>query len=248
MFLAALLVASSFTPGMHAHNDYYNARPLHDALERGFGSIEADVFPVDGTLWVAHDTKELKPDRTLKSLYIEPLRRWLASGHGGRPIQLMIDIKQQGDLAVDLLEREIEPLRPWLSEFSADGFRRRAVTVIISGDRPVEKVRAINPRRIFVDGRFHQGNTTPGDWTLAPMVSDAWGSHFRWNGTGPMPEAERAKLRALVQACNNRRQTLRFWGNPSNLEVWRELRRAGVHWIGTDQRPTLVEFLATPER
>lgn len=28
----------------HAHNDYEHARPLIDALERGFGSVEADVY------------------------------------------------------------------------------------------------------------------------------------------------------------------------------------------------------------
>jgi len=38
----------------HAHNDYVHARPLLDALDRGFGSVEADVFLVDGALLVAH--------------------------------------------------------------------------------------------------------------------------------------------------------------------------------------------------
>ena len=39
----------------HAHNDYEHPRPLLDALDHGFTSVEADVWLVDGELLVAHD-------------------------------------------------------------------------------------------------------------------------------------------------------------------------------------------------
>ena len=32
----------------HAHNDYEHPRPLLDALDHGFCSVEADVFLTDG--------------------------------------------------------------------------------------------------------------------------------------------------------------------------------------------------------
>lgn len=32
----------------HAHNDYEHTRPLHDALDHSFTSVEADVWLVDG--------------------------------------------------------------------------------------------------------------------------------------------------------------------------------------------------------
>lgn len=38
----------------HAHDDYEHKRPLFDALDRGFCSVEADVHLVDGQLLVAH--------------------------------------------------------------------------------------------------------------------------------------------------------------------------------------------------
>src|SRR2546426_1011359 len=50
----------------HAHNDYEHSRPLLDALDQGFTSVEADVFPVAGNLLVAHDFYALRPDRTLE--------------------------------------------------------------------------------------------------------------------------------------------------------------------------------------
>lgn len=55
----------------HAHNDYEHPVPFYTAFNAGFGSIEADVFPVNGILVVAHSKKEIEPQRTLECLYIK---------------------------------------------------------------------------------------------------------------------------------------------------------------------------------
>src|SRR5918996_24410 len=57
----------------HAHNDYEHERPLLDALDHGFTSVEADIYLVDGELRVGHDPEDLRPGRTLQSLYLDPL-------------------------------------------------------------------------------------------------------------------------------------------------------------------------------
>ena len=57
---AALAAEPMPLPAAHAHNDYEHARPLLDALDRGFGSIEADIWLVDGALLVAHDLKDVR--------------------------------------------------------------------------------------------------------------------------------------------------------------------------------------------
>src|SRR5947209_11603808 len=57
---------------LHAHNDYLHERPLSDALEHGFCSVEADVHLVAGKLLVAHEIEAVKADRTLQSLYLDP--------------------------------------------------------------------------------------------------------------------------------------------------------------------------------
>src|SRR5262245_53253868 len=66
----------------HAHNDYWHERPLFDALDRGFASVEVDVFLVDGQLLVGHESAELKPDRTLESLYLKPLASRARENYG----------------------------------------------------------------------------------------------------------------------------------------------------------------------
>ena len=62
-------------PRAHAHNDYQHERPLLDALDHGFGSIEADIHLINGNLLVAHNRDEAQPDRTLQGLYLDPLRQ-----------------------------------------------------------------------------------------------------------------------------------------------------------------------------
>ena len=57
-------------PGFHSHNDYVHSRPLVEALEQGFDSVEADVFLVKNDLLVGHYPWEIKPGRTLESLYL----------------------------------------------------------------------------------------------------------------------------------------------------------------------------------
>ncbi|TAE61046.1 MAG: hypothetical protein EAZ89_00925, partial [Bacteroidetes bacterium] len=67
----------------HAHNDYEHKRPLWDALDRGFTSVEADIWLINNELYVSH-TRPVKPDslRTLRRLYLDPLARRV-SDYGG---------------------------------------------------------------------------------------------------------------------------------------------------------------------
>lgn len=88
-------------PNAHAHNDYYHKRPLLDALDHGFCSVEADVFLVDGELLVGHDRRELTAERSLRKLYLDPLRRRVKE-NGGRVYRepgeftLLVDFKTNG--------------------------------------------------------------------------------------------------------------------------------------------------------
>ncbi|HEY9363863.1 MAG TPA: hypothetical protein VIQ00_11410, partial [Chitinophagaceae bacterium] len=74
VFLFYCTVAQSQTyiaSNAHSHNDYLNSKPFTRAYEAGFGSIEADIFPVNDTLYVAHSKKEIQVQRTMKSLYLD---------------------------------------------------------------------------------------------------------------------------------------------------------------------------------
>jgi hypothetical protein len=94
LLLPALLAASCLAnpasaaeppapiPRAHAHNDYLHERPLLDALDQGFCSVEADIFLVDGELRVGHSALELRKGRTLEALYLKPLAERVRAKEG----------------------------------------------------------------------------------------------------------------------------------------------------------------------
>ena len=57
----------------HSHNDYWRDVPLYDAIAAGCTSVEADVWLSGNDLFVGHSKKSLTKERTLESLYIDPL-------------------------------------------------------------------------------------------------------------------------------------------------------------------------------
>jgi hypothetical protein len=233
--------------GAHAHNDYYHDRPLLDALERGFLSIEADVFLVEGKLLVGHYAHELRPERTLESLYLEPLRKHIeASGgmfEGGERLTLLVDFKTNGAAAYAALAKLLERYDGVFFDMKDGKLAPRAVDVVVTGNRPIEEIAADDSRRVAIDGRLAD---LAGDAAkeLIPLVSESWTSHFSWRGDGPMPAAERERLRDLVAQVHAEGRSLRFWATPDKAAVWSELQDAGVDLIGADDLDALHEFLS----
>ena len=238
----------------HAHNDYAHDRPLHDALDCGFCSIEADVWLSDETLLVAHAISDIRPERTLESLYLKPLAKRIAQRGGwvydpGRTVTLLVDFKSRGKATYPLLARQLREYRQLFTPRDV-GKGRRAVApvlVIISGDRPIDLIADDAERLCGIDGRLSD-IASKHNPALIPLISDAWRTQFTWNGTGAMPEAERQKLRRIVKETHAAERRLRFWGAPDNEAVWSELYDAGVDLLNADDLPRLQRFLASREK
>jgi hypothetical protein len=235
-----------------AHNDYAHQRPLLDALDHGFGGVEADVFLVDGELLVAHAKEELRPDRTLQSLYLDPLKKRIAENAGqvyrGRPgFTLMIDVKTDAKPTYTALRKALEPYRAMLTTWKDDRTAPGPVTIVLSGNRARQTITAEPERLLAIDGRLEDLEApSPAPPTLIPWISAPWPRTFQWTGEGPIPEPEKEKLRALVQKSHAQGRQIRFWATPERLQVWRELREAGVDLINTDDLAGLSRFLTSP--
>jgi len=236
----------------HAHNDYEHDRPLHDALDNGFKSVEADVWLVDGELLVAHDRELVQPGRTLESLYLAPLRQRIKDNGGsvypGDPdrFTLLIDIKSEGVATYQALHRELRRYQQILTKFNPGGDAAGAVTAIVSGNRPRDLMAQQRVRYAAYDGRLSDLGTAT-DPGFVPLISDRWTRHFTWQGIGPMPEAERTKLATIVQTAHAHGQRVRFWATPDlapvREAVWQELLAARVDHINTDHLGALRDFL-----
>ncbi|MEV6911674.1 phosphatidylinositol-specific phospholipase C/glycerophosphodiester phosphodiesterase family protein [Amycolatopsis sp. NPDC051071] len=245
-------------PQAHSHNDYEHARPLQDALDQGFTSVEADIYLVDGQLLVAHDLADTRPDRTLESLYLEPLRKRVLANHGvgvyrqRAEFQLLIDVKGDANSTYAALEKRLySPRYSFLFSLYAFGHvQKRAVTAVISGGRPKDVMLGQKFRLAFYDGRIKDKNDLHigSDRRVTPLVSDSWTELFTWTGAGEFPAAERAKLHDIVKRAHAAGQRVRFWATPDVAgpdrdALWKELVAAGVDHLNTDDLPGLANFL-----
>ncbi|MEU0847770.1 phosphatidylinositol-specific phospholipase C/glycerophosphodiester phosphodiesterase family protein [Streptomyces flaveolus] len=238
----------------HAHNDYEHPRPLLDALDHRFGSVEADIYLVGDQLLVAHDPEDLDPARTLESLYLDPLAARVRAHHGRvyrgerRSLQLLVDIKTEGAATYLELDRHLRRYQHLFTTWAHGRVHPGAVTVVVSGDRAARvPMAAQSTRRAFYDGRLTDlGTSAPA--SFVPLISDNWTLTFTWQGVGTFPEAERSKLRDIVGAAHGRGQRVRFWATPdlpgaARDAVWGELLAAGVDHLNTDDLPGLEAFL-----
>lgn len=230
----------------HSHNDYAHARPLTDALEQGFCSVEADIWRVGDALLVGHDRRDLRPERTLDALYLAPLwERFRRHGHihpEPAPVTLLVDVKAESAQVLPLLDRALAPYRPMLTRWRDGRTDPGAVSVVLSGDRPIAAVAARRERWVALDGRPDDlGRGHPAG--LFPLVSQSWFALFRWRGTGPMERTDRDLLADLVARTHGEGRRLRFWGTPDSRAAWAVQRAAGVDLINTDRLAELAAFL-----
>ncbi len=251
----------------HAHNDYQHERPLLDALSFGFMSVEADVYapplPAELTaslaalpalvdLYVAHDPQDIRPERTLRTLYLEPLMARFAE-HGAiypgqsAPLQLLIDFKTEAETTWHILEQQLTVYDPMLTRYDNGRLIPGAVSVVISGNRPTDTLAALPQRLAFIDGRLGDLEQ-PLPVELMPLISDNWNNVFDWQGDGPMPQEERELLRSLIQRTHALGARLRFWATPDTPgpardALWTVLATEGQDHINSDDLAGLSAFL-----
>lgn len=227
-------------PNAHAHNDYAHERPLCEALSSGFTSIEADVHLVGGELYLGHWLPQISADRSLRALYLNPLHD-LMTRQGGKVypgydgiFYLMIDVK------TDALAT-YRALRQLLLQFPAFQCNPH-FQVFISGNRALQHIMNDGEQVAAVDGRLSDlWKNRPSD--AMPVISDNFRKHFRWRGKGPMPPAEKQKLRGLADEAHRQGKKLRFWAIPDQPAGWHALLEAGVDFISTDDLSGAGVFL-----
>jgi len=236
----------------HAHNDYRHHRPLLDALAHGFTSVEADVFLVDGQLLVAHDRHEIRAHRTLQALYLDPLKRRIEQNGGtvyakGGRFTLLIDFKSEAESTYAELHRVLSNYKACFTSFTPQGRQERAILAVVSGNRPRATMDAQTLRYAGCDGRLSDLKSGASA-DLIPMISDNWGSHFKWRGRGSMSAAEKKKLSDIVRISHDNGRLVRFWATPDTPSpereaMWNALVFADVDVINTDDLCGLQQYL-----
>lgn len=234
---------------LHGHNDYLQPVACTRALELGLGSIEADIFLEAGELLVGHERWQLRGYRSLRGMYLEPLREAVATmgnrlRSDGAPLVLLIDIKADGDRVWPVLRAELERYASMLTRFLGDRVVPGAVTVLLSGDRPTAQLAAESERLCAIDGRLADLERVPSPSpTLMPWVSSSWREVSDWTGSDELMTDEVARVRRLVAEALAQGRELRFWSAPDRPAGWAALFDLGVHRISTDRPHDAAEWL-----
>ncbi|MFN8322996.1 MAG: hypothetical protein U0T74_10090 [Chitinophagales bacterium] len=253
--LAILLFISQILPAQvapllngHAHNDYVHTRPLFDALENGFTSIEADVFLHQNELKISHLGLALNQSKTLEELYLKPLYK-IVSQNGGSvykghitPVILMIDFKT-GAGTYEVLKTILKKYEDILTVYKGDSvIHQRAVNILISGNAPYDELKQEDTALVTIDGNLSAMNDTISR-KLITRYSSSWSKYFTWKGRGEIPASQKTMLINLVTQAHYLKKEIRFYHIPDKEKVWQTLIDAGVDWINTDKLAAYRKFI-----
>ncbi|KAF1967487.1 hypothetical protein BU23DRAFT_559397 [Bimuria novae-zelandiae CBS 107.79] len=257
---------TDFTRGIipkpfHSHNDYWRDVPFYSGLSYGAISTEADVWLINGTLYVGHERQALTKERTLESLYINPI---LDTLHRQNPVTefsdeptlngvfdtssaqtlyFFIDLKTPGPETWPVVLAALEPLRKegYLSTYDGTTFTSKPVTVIGTGNTPIWLVQAVIPRDAFYDAPLalldsEFSNVTANDSPIASTDFEASVGEVRAEN---LNDTQLETLRGQLKAAHDKGIKARYWNQPgfpigTRNAVWRTLWNEGADLVNVD--------------
>lgn len=255
----------------HSHNDYWRPVPFYSALAAGAISIEADVWLYNETLHIGHEQSALTDERTLDSLYIQPIlsvlraqnpnSSFLTTGetHNGvydtvsaQTLYLFIDLKTDGPTTFPYVVEALQPLRDagFLTSVNGTTVTPGAVTVIGTGNTPLNQVQGVSPRDYFYDAPIATLATTFANITsdVSPIASMAFSAQFPGVlGNTGLNALQLALLQTQVAVAHAKGIKVRYWDQPgwpvgTRNGVWRSLWENGVDLLNVDDIEAVANF------
>lgn len=267
---------TSFTQGIipkafHSHNDYWRPVPFYSALAVGAISIESDVWLYNETLHVGHEESALTDERTFDSLYIQPIlsvlraqnpnSSFVTTGetHNGvydtsssQTLYLFVDLKTDGPTTFPYVVEALQPLRDagFLTSVNGTTVTQGAVTVIGTGNTPLDQVQGVSPRDYFYDAPIATLATTFANITsdVSPIASTNFAVQFPGVvGNQGLNAKQLALLRAQVKVAHAKGIMARYWNQPgwpvgTRNGVWRSLWDNGVDLLNVDDLEAAADF------
>lgn len=221
---------------VHSHNDYEQSVPFWNAYSSGANSIEVDIFLKNGTLYATHEESEIKTDRTIETLYLQPIESILSLKLGKqKSLQLLIDIKSKAE---PTLEKLVSVLKKYPNIIND-----KRITLIISGNRPPVETYSSFPSYITFD---HQDLDVIRDkmlWDKVAMISLNFKKTCSWNGLGRLTAEDLYKVKETIDKAHSLGKPFRFWATPDTETAWRALSNLGADHINTDRPFACSQFL-----
>lgn len=228
----------------HSHNDYKRRVPLFEALYAGCISVEADIWlnNVATDILVGHTKMSLRPDRTLQSLYLNPLMTILtkqnlqsevkvkASPHNtvvgvfdNNPktsLTLLLDMKTSSTVLWPLLQKQLEAFREedWLSYW--DGYNQcfvsRPLTVVATGNAPFDIIEANETYRdIFYDAPLHDIKNPKYTAANSYYASTSLQASVGWPVAGRFSTRQIRSIKKHISSAKEKGLKARYWNTPN---------------------------------
>lgn len=234
----------------YAHNDSVYNLPLWDALNLGYTFIEVDLHLIKDELYCYHRRPIFpKKNNTLTNLYLSPLfdlykknNGFIYSGYSS-PIFLFLDFKTDAIATYQCLEKTIQPFSSMLSHWTNDIANVNAISLVISGNRPIEFINSQNKRSVLIDGRLADLEKNY-KASLMPFVSENYSKIFGRSFFSKMPSEKKLfQFQKIVRQIHTQQKQIRLWNIPENEMIWNTLLQNGLDIISSDKIKKLYDFI-----
>lgn len=253
----------------HSHNDYWRPIPFYSALSVGAISVEADVWLYNGTLYIGHEQGALTKERTFDALYIQPILATLKrqnpnssfvtaptnngvyDTNGAQTLFLFCDVKTEGQSTWPYVIKALQPLRSagYLTTYNGTGVTQGPVTVIGTGNTPLNQIQGVSERDYFYDAPIPYLNSTFSNITadVSPIASTNFAVQFGNVVSEKFNASQLALLQSQVAVAHSKGIQLRYWNQPgwpigTRNAIWRTLTDAGVDVINVDDLEGAANF------
>jgi hypothetical protein len=172
-------------------------------------------------------------------------------GYSSQTLYLWVDVKTDGRRTFPYVVKALEPLRSagYLTTFNGNTVTKGPVTVIGTGNTPLELVEPVKVRDYFFDAPLPYLNSTFSNITntVSPIASTDFAAQFGTvNGTS-FNETQLALLHEQIAVANEKGIGVRYWDTPAwpistRNAVWRTLIGAGVALINADDLVAAAGF------
>ncbi|KAL7650071.1 Altered inheritance of mitochondria protein 6 [Aspergillus niger] len=220
---------------------------------------------------VGHDESSLTKDRTLESLYINPILDVLKLQNPSSPfvtsptnngvfdtstsqtLYFFIDLKTSGPETLKAVISALQPLRDqgYLTTLKDNKtLTTGPVTVIGTGNTPLDMVGPVADRDYFYDAPL-EALAEPEYADITGLISPIASTNFA-SAVGPvkgekLSDEQIEALRQQIQTAEERGIGARYWGTPyypvrTRNFVWRTLLEEGVALLNADDLDAVVEY------
>jgi glycerophosphoryl diester phosphodiesterase len=244
----------------HSHNDYWRPIPLYTALAAGCTSVEADVWLTDDNeLLISHSWSSTTRQRTLRSLYLDPLANIFVHRNASvastsdreigifdtepnTSIVLLIDFKTDGSKIWPVLSSQLQAFcdKNWLTYYDGTTMHTGPLTIVGTGNTPFELVQQHSTYRfIFYDAPLQSVSAPQYNSTNSYYASANFLAAIGRTRMGRITPGQEDTLKRQIEAAEEKGLRSRYWETPAwpihtRDNVWAKLMELGVGMLNVD--------------